>query len=101
MCQDLFDLQRQYCDSAIALLEANAYNRLTSKIIFEDPLANFMTASEVQSSHDIFNNPWADCPHLQYYTCEWCRQGDHDTKMCKALNLCWYCNQFGHLKDNC
>jgi hypothetical protein len=101
MRQDLFDLQRQRCDSAVALSEANTYNRLALRVIFENPPINAMTAEEVHEGHNVFDDPWADRPRIQYYACGWCGQGSHDTKSCKALNLCRFCNQFGHLDEDC
>jgi hypothetical protein len=101
MRKDLFDLQRQRCDSAVALSEANAYNRLAPRVIFKDPPADTITAEEVREGHNVFDDPWADRPHIQYYACGWCGQGSHDTKSCRALNLCRYCNQFGHVNEDC
>jgi hypothetical protein len=101
MQKDLFKLQKQRRDSLIALSEANAYNRLAPKVIFEDPPTNVMTTEEVRCGRDIFDDPWADRPCIQYYACGWCGQGSHDTESCKALNLCPYCNQFGHLDEDC
>jgi len=101
MRQDLFDLQRQCRDSAVTLSEANAYNRLAPRVIFEDPPIDAMTTGEVRKGRNVFNNPWADCPCIQYHACSWCGQGSHDTKSCRALNLCQFCNQFGHLNEDC
>jgi hypothetical protein len=101
MQQDLFDLQRQCRDSTVALSEANAYNRLAPRVIFEDPPVDAMTAEEIREGRNIFDNPWADRPCIQYYACGWCGQGSHDTESCKALNLCQFCNQFGHLDEDC
>jgi hypothetical protein len=47
MRNNLFELQQRWHDSAITLAEANAYHRLISKIIFDDPSAETMTAYEV------------------------------------------------------
>jgi hypothetical protein len=101
MQKDLFDLQRQRRDSAVALSEANAYNRLAPRVIFEDPPANTMTTEEIHEGRNVFDDPWADHPCIQYYACGWCGQGSHDTESCKALNLCQFCNQFRHLDEDC
>jgi hypothetical protein len=101
MRKDLFDLQRQRRDSAVALSEANTYNRLAPRVIFEDPPTDAITTEEVCEGRNVFDDPWADRPRIQYYACGWCSQGSHDTESCKALNLCQFCNQFGHLDEDC
>jgi hypothetical protein len=45
--KDLFELQKQHCNSTITLTEANAYNRLALRVIFKDPPTDAMTMEEV------------------------------------------------------
>ena len=99
--RDLFELQKRRHDSAIKLSEANAYHRLTPKILFDAPPAEEMTAYEVQQGRDNFDDPWADRPRLNEPTCAWCDCTSHDTVNCKALTLCRYCRHWGHDEDHC
>jgi len=99
--RDLFELQKRRHDSAIKLSEANAYQRLAPKILFDAPPAEEMTAYEVQQGRDNFDDPWADRPRLNEPKCAWCDCTSHDTVNCKALTLCRYCRHWGHDEDHC
>jgi len=57
--EDLADVTQQRFQSAKSLADANAYYRITPRVIYSMPPLEHLTDNQVRHAHDFFNDPWA------------------------------------------
>ena len=95
--------RRELLNSRNALAQANAFQRIEPRVIFDtvlDPLLT-MDRRALDQAIEVIEDPWVYCPTTRPGGCLMCMKEGHDTEECIVIRECLYCGRLGHGEEWC
>jgi len=98
--QDLYCKQRIAYHSVRWLSEANAYNRIYPRVVWDHMHDNRWPVQ--QWSDAVARLQWhRNAPPIRSEGCLWCERKSHNTEQCTSIRQCLLCCTWGHTECNC